>query len=239
VTVTVNSDMGESFGLHSFGNDDGLLPLIDAANVACGFHAGDPATMQQTVLAALEAGILVGAHPGLPDLVGFGRREMKLDADEVRDLVRYQVGALTAFLGGAGGTLNHIKPHGSLYGMVARDDALMAAVCDVAEQYETAVYGIAGTAHERVANERKLPFVAEFYVDLDYDADGKLIIPKRAPATDPEVAAERTTRALTEGVGVAQTGERFNVRVETICIHSDRANAIDVAAAVRRAIDEA
>jgi 5-oxoprolinase (ATP-hydrolysing) subunit A len=106
-------------------------------------------------------------------------------------------------------------------------------------QYETAVYGIAGTAHERVANERKLPFVAEFYVDLDYDADGKLIIPKRAPATNPEVAAERTTRALTEGVGVAQTGERFDVRVETICIHSDRANAIDVAAAVRRAIDEA
>lgn len=239
MSVTINSDMGESFGIHSFGNDEALLPIIDTANVACGMHAGDPGTMHETVTRALAAGVTVGAHPGLPDLVGFGRREMHLSADEVRDLILYQVGALSAYLGSEGGELDHLKPHGSLYGMVARDDALMDAVCDVAVQYGVPVFGIAGTAHERVALRREVPFVAEFYVDLDYRADGSLIIPKRAAPTDPALAAERATRALGSGTALAESGESFEVRVESICIHSDRPNAVEVAAAVREAIDDA
>jgi UPF0271 protein len=237
MTVSLNSDMGESFGIHTFGHDEALLPLIDTANVACGFHAGDPVGIHQTVANAAAAGVSVGAHPGLPDAVGFGRREMKLFPEEVRDLVLYQVGALTAFLDAEGLALAHIKPHGSLYGMVARDDELMDAVCDVAVQYGVPVYGMAGTAHERVAAGRGVGFVAEFYVDLGYRADGSLIITRRPHATPPDLAGSRARLALTEGVTIADTGERVGVQVNSICVHSDTPNAVDVATAVRHVIN--
>lgn len=212
------------------------MDLIDAANVACGFHSGDPVGMRETVMKAAAAGVTVGAHPGLPDIVGFGRREMKLSTEEVRDLVLYQVGALKGFLDAEGLPLAHIKPHGSLYGMVGRDDALMGAVCDVALQFEVAVYGVAGSAHERVARKRNVPFIAEFYVDLAYRADGSLMILRRPHATPANLAAERAHLALTEGVVVAYTGERVPVSVDTICVHSDTPNAVAVAAAVRQTI---
>ena len=239
MAVSLNSDMGEAFGIHSFGNDEGLLPLIDAANVACGFHAGDPAAMRETVARAAAAGVSVGAHPGLPDAVGFGRREMKLYPEEVRDIIRYQVGALKAFLDAEGLPLSHIKPHGSLYGMVARDEALMDAVCDVAAQYAVPVYGMAGTAHEQVAERRGVGFVAEFYVDLGYRADGSLIIPRRPAATPPDLAAERARLALSEGTTHASTGEPLTVRFDSICVHSDTPNAVAVATAVRQVISAA
>lgn len=234
--VTLNSDLGESFGIHSFGNDDALLSLIDTANVACGFHAGDPSGMAQTVEKAAAAGVTIGAHPGLPDLVGFGRREMKVSADEVRHLVLYQVGALKAFLDAAGLPLDHLKPHGSLYGMVARDEQLMGAVCDVAELYGIAVYGMSGSLHETVAELRGIPFVAEFYVDLGYRADGSLIIPRRPSATPPEQAAGRARLALEEGITLAETGEQLNMRFSSICIHSDTPGAAQAANAVRQVL---
>lgn len=236
MSIAINSDMGESLGIHSFGNDPGLLPLIDAANVACGFHAGDPTNIRLTVEAAAEAGIRIGAHPGLPDIWGFGRREMKLDADEVRDIVAYQVGALSGFLKAQGVPLSHIKPHGSLYGMVARDPALMESVCDVAEVYGVGVYGMAGTHHQSVAQARGIPFTAELYVDLAYRADGSLIIVRRPKATPPDVAAERARRALVDGVVVADTGEEIPMSFESICVHSDTPNAVDVALAVREVV---
>lgn len=239
MTVTINSDMGESFGIHSFGNDELLLPLIDSANVACGFHAGDPVGIHDTVTKAAASGVAVGAHPGLPDAVGFGRREMKLLPEEVRDLVLYQVGALTAFLDAEGVPLHHIKPHGSLYGMVARDETLMDAVCDVAVQYGVPVYGMAGTAHERVAARRGVGFVAELYVDLGYRSDGALVIARRPHATPPELAARRARLALDEGVVEADTGERVQITFESICVHSDTPNAADVATAVREVIGTA
>ncbi|WP_157371601.1 5-oxoprolinase subunit PxpA [Angustibacter sp. Root456] len=239
VKVTINSDMGESFGIHSFGNDDALLPHIDTANIACGFHAGDPVGIHETVAKAAAAGVTVGAHPGLPDAVGFGRREMKLFPEEVRDLVLYQVGALKAFCDIEGVPLDHIKPHGSLYGMVARDEELMDALCDVAVHYGVPVYGMTGTAHERVAQRRDVPFVAEFYVDLGYRADGSLIIARRPHATAPELAAQRAVRALREGVAEADTGERIPVSFTSICVHSDTATAVAVAAAVRDVIESA
>src|ERR671929_1543763 len=237
MTVSINSDIGESFGIHSFGNDERLLPLIDTANVACGFHAGDPVGIRSTVAKAVAAGVTVGTHPGLPDAVGFGRREMKLLPEEVRDIVLYQVGALRAFLDAEGLVLDHIKPHGSLYGMVARDEQLMDAVCDVAVQYGVPVYGMAGTLHEAVAGRRGVDFVSEFYVDLGYRADGSLIILRRPSATPPEVGAARARLALSEGIAEADTGERVPVRVESICVHSDTPNAVDVASAVRRELD--
>jgi UPF0271 protein len=236
--VTLNADLGESFGIHTFGNDEGLVKLIDAANVACGFHAGDPTTMRETISIALAAGVSVGAHPGLPDLVGFGRREMKLDADEVADIVRYQVGALSAFLAAEGAALSHIKPHGALYGMTARDQTLMDAVSRVAEQFSVPVYGMPNTAHERSAAEHGVPFVAEFYVDLEYAGDGTLLIARRPQPALPEVAAARTRLAISEGIAIAATGERIPVRADTICVHSDTPNAVAVAEAVHAVLAE-
>lgn len=235
--VTLNSDMGEAFGIHSFGHDDALVKLIDTANVACGFHAGDPTGIRETVQKAAAADVTIGAHPGLPDLVGFGRREMKLMRDETADIVRYQVGSLVAFLDAEGVALDHIKPHGALYGMAARDEDIMDAICDVAVQYEVPVFGMAGTAHERVADKRGVPFVAEFYVDLGYRADGSLIIARRPRATPVDEARERAHKALTEGLATADTGEDFPMRVDSICVHSDTPNATEVTEAVRAVID--
>jgi UPF0271 protein len=163
---------------------------------------------------------------------------MKLTPDEVRDIVMYQVGALSAFLKAEGLPLDHIKPHGSLYGMVARDELLMEAVCDVAEIYQVPVFGMAGTTHEVVATRRGVPFVGELYVDLAYRADGSLIIVRRPHATPPEVAAERALRGLAEGCVLADTGEAVSVRFDSICVHSDTPGAVAAAQAVRTVVDQ-
>jgi 5-oxoprolinase (ATP-hydrolysing) subunit A len=234
---TVNSDLGEGIGLHRFGNDPELLQIVDLANVACGFHAGDPDIMSATVAAAVEHGVAIGAHPSLPDQWGFGRRAMVLTPEEVESLVRYQVGALTGFLRRHGAELNHIKPHGSLYGMVARDAALMESVAAVAADYGVAVLGMAGTPHETVCADRGVPFVAELYVDLDYNAEGGLIIQRTPHTTDPQAAADRVRQALTEGSIHADDGTELPMRFDSVCVHSDAPGAPAVARAVREAID--
>lgn len=234
--ISLNSDMGESFGIHSFGNDDALVPLIDTANVACGFHAGDPTGIHETVTKALAGGVTIGAHPGLPDLVGFGRREIKLFPDEAADIVRYQVGALVAFLKAEGAPLDHIKPHGSLYGMSSRDTELAMAIAAVAAEYEVPIFGIPNSEHEKAAAQVGVPFVAEFYVDLKYRADGSLIVARRPHATPVEEAKQRAVRALTEGVATAASGEDFPIRVDSICVHSDTPNAVEIATTVREVL---
>ena len=233
ISPYLNSDMGEGLGLHSFGNDEALLGIVDVINVACGFHSGDPDVMDHTVAGAVEHGVRIGAHPGLPDLVGFGRRRMALLPGEVESIMLYQVGALTAFLAKYGAPLNHIKAHGSLYGMLAGDPDLMAAAARVAKQYDVPFFGLAGTAHETVCAEFGVPFVAELYVDLNYDGDGNLIIKRRPEPTDPRAAAQRVQRALAgEGV-LAEDGTVLDLRFDSICVHSDAPNSTDVAAAVR------
>lgn len=234
--ISVNSDMGEAFGLHTFGNDPALMQIIDVANVACGFHAGDPGVMESTVALAHEHGVKVGAHPGLPDLVGFGRREMKLTPQEVEDLIRYQVGALAGFLRKYDMPLNHIKPHGSLYGMLARDEELMLGAAKVAKDFDVPLFGIAGSAHERVALREGVEFVGELYVDLDYNAEGGLIILRQPHTTDPEAAATRVTQALSDGTITAVDGTVLPIQFGSICVHSDTANAAEVAEAVRAAV---
>jgi UPF0271 protein len=234
--ILVNSDMGEAFGLHSFGNDEALMSLIDVANVACGFHSGDPDTMDATVALAKKHGVRVGAHPGLPDLVGFGRREMKLTPAEVESVIRYQVGALTAFLDKYQMPLNHIKPHGSLYGMLARDEALMQGAVNVAKTYGVPVYGIAGSAHQRVAEREGVDFVGELYVDLNYNAEGGLIILRRPEHTDPEGASARVRQVLEDGTVAAIDGTLLAIPFGSICVHSDTPNSPEVARAVRAAL---
>ena len=233
MTVQINCDMGESFGLWRMGDDAAILPFIDAANVACGFHASDPVVMRRTVRLAKEHGVAVGAHPSLPDLQGFGRREMKMEADELTAAILYQVGALKAFLDAEGMALNHIKPHGALSAMAARDEGIAGAICDAAEIFGVALYGLAGTAHEHVYTARGLAFVAEFYADLDYTADGQIIITREHEAIDAAAAAARTRRAVSEGRVVAVDGTDIAIRADSVCVHSDTPGAVAVAEAVR------
>ncbi|MGD9607380.1 MAG: 5-oxoprolinase subunit PxpA [Leucobacter sp.] len=232
-TLTLNSDMGEAFALHTFGNDPALMKIIDLANVACGFHAGDPNVLEQTIRLAKENGVKVGAHPGLPDLVGFGRREMKLTPDEVENLIRYQVGALSGFLKKYDMPLNHIKPHGSLYGMLARDEDLMLGAVKVAKDYGVPLLGIAGSAHQTVAEREGVDFIGELYVDLDYNGEGGLIILRQPHKTDPAAAAERVRRVLADGIVLADDGTELDIRFSSVCVHSDTPNAVEVAEAVR------
>jgi len=232
--VQINCDMGESFGLWRMGDDAAILPFIDAANVACGFHASDPVVMRRTVRMAKEHGVAVGAHPSLPDLQGFGRREMKLDADELTATVIYQVGALKAFLDAEDMALNHIKPHGALYAMAARDEAVAGAICDAAEIFGVPLYGLADTVHEQVYTARGLRFVAEFYADLDYTAEGQIIITREHEAIVAEAAAARTLRAISEGLVTTIDGDEIAVRADSVCVHSDTPGAVAVAEAVRK-----
>lgn len=236
--ATINADMGESIGIHSFGNDGPLLEFVDTVNVAGGLHAGDPGSIAKTVEEALSAGVSVGAHPGLPDLAGFGRRVMEISAQEARDLVRYQVGAVNAFVVSNGSALDHIKPHGALFGMMAKDAELMNALCDVALDLGVPVYGLAGTEHERVAAARGVGFVSEFYVDLDYAPDGTVRVNRAGTGRDLAEVEERTRRALRDGTTTAVDGTEIAVRAESFCVHSDLPNAPEVARTVRRIIEE-
>ena len=236
MTVAMNCDMGESFGLYKMGDDEGMMPLISVANVACGFHGSDPNHMRATVRRAKAHDVKVGAHPSLPDLQGFGRREMKIGREELANIIIYQVGALTGFLEAEGLPLNHIKPHGSLYGMAARMEEIAEAVCDAADVFKVPLYGMKNTLHETVYTRRGHGFVAEFYADLGYDDDGGLIITREHEAVDPVEAAKRCLRAIEEGKTASVNGVDVEVGADCICVHSDTPNAIEVAKAVREAV---
>jgi UPF0271 protein len=236
MALAINCDMGEGFGLYRCGDDAGIMPFITLANVACGFHASDPTVMHKTVRLAKQHGVRVGAHPSLPDLQGFGRREMRMDPKELTDCLIYQVGALKAFLDAEGMALNHIKPHGALYGMAARSEEIANAICDAAEVFKVPLLGMARTKHEEVYTKRGFKFVPEFYVDLDYDKEGKLIITREHAAWDPDLAAKRTLRAITEKKVKSVDGGDIPVIAECICVHSDTPGAVAVAKAVKEAI---
>ena len=234
--TVINCDMGEAFGLYRMGDDAGLMPLIDIANVACGFHASDFNHMRATVKLAKAHGVRVGAHPSLPDLQGFGRREMKMGRDELTNCIIYQVGALKGFLEAEDMALNHIKPHGSLYGMAARMEDMAHAVCDAADVFKVPLLGMINTCHETVYQARGHTFIAEFYADLDYRDDGSLIITREHEAKDPAKAAELSVRAIREGKVKGVGGKDVAVRADAICVHSDTPNAVAIAQAVRAAV---
>jgi len=236
MALAINCDMGEAFGLYRMGDDAGIMPYITLANVACGFHASDPVVMRETVRLAKRHGVKVGAHPSLPDLQGFGRREMKMDRDELSACIVYQVGALKGFLEAEGMRLNHVKPHGALYGMAARDEGVAHAVADAAQVFGVPLFGMAATKHEEVYAGRGIPFFAEFYVDLDYDDTGRLIITREHAAVEPEAAAKRTLRAIKEGKVRSVQGTDIPMRADCICVHSDTPGAVALAKAVHDAI---
>ncbi len=235
-TVAINCDMGESFGLYKIGDDEGLMPHITIANIACGFHASDPTVMANTVRLAKQHNVKIGAHPSLPDLQGFGRREMKMRAEELTDCIVYQVGALKGFLEREGMKLFHVKPHGSLYGMATKSQEVAKAVADAVKVFNVPVLGMAGTMHEKVYPAEGLDFISEYYADLDYADDGSLIITREHHAVDPKQAARRALRAVKEGVAETVNGREVPVRADCICVHSDTPNAVAVAQAVKTAI---
>ena len=234
--IIINCDMGEGFGLYKIGNDEEMMKFISVANVACGFHASDPNHMKKTVRMAKENSVKVGAHPSLPDLQGFGRREMKIDRDELANIIVYQVGALQGFLQAEEMKLNHIQPHGSLYGMAARMEHVAHAICDAADVFQVPLFGMANTLHEKVYTERNHQFLSEYYADLFYDSTGQLIITMEHDPVDPKDAAERAIRAVKEGKTSSVDGVDIAVRADCICVHSDTPNAVEVVSAVKSAV---
>ena len=238
MALGINCDMGESFGLYKMGDDEGIIPYITEANIACGFHGSDPNHMRRTVELAKIHHVKLGAHFSLPDMAGFGRREMQVDRDELANIVIYQIGALCGFLKVAGLELNHLKPHGALYGMAARDEHVTHAIADAGEHFRVPIFGLAGTLHEEIYKARGLEFRPEFFADLDYDGHGNLLITREHRSVRPCEAAFRASRAVEEGLVRSITGEDIPVRAETICIHSDTPNAVAIAQAVREVLSK-
>jgi UPF0271 protein len=234
--VNINCDMGESFGLYQMGDDEAMMPLITEANVACGFHGSDPNHMRSTVELAKRFGVRVGAHFSLPDLPGFGRREMQIEREEMANIVLYQIGALKGFLEVAGVRLNHLKPHGALYAMAARQEHIAEAIADIGQHFRVPLFGLANTLHEEIYTARGLEFRAEFFADLDYGDDGQLLVTRKHTAIAPELAAQRALRAVSEGVVRSAGGHDVPVRAETICLHSDTPGAVAIAHAVGEAL---
>lgn len=231
-TIDLNADGGESFGRWELGADTALAPLISSINVACGWHAGDPGTMTRTVALAREHDISVGAHPGFPDLTGFGRRAMAFSPDEAAQAVLYQAGALRAIADRAGVAMRHVKPHGSLYGLLMKDDDAADAVADAVGGMDPDLFILleAGPCAER-QRERGHKVAAEAFADLEYTDDGHIIIDPRNQRRDPQWCADQTGAAL-EGRVRSTGGVETPVRVDTICLHSDRPGAEDNARAV-------
>jgi UPF0271 protein len=241
--MDVNSDMGESFGNWAMGDDAALLPFVTTANVACGFHAGDPVTLIRTVRLAKKNGVVVGAHPGFPDLLGFGRRAMKISPDDAYAYVVYQVGALQAALAVEGMSLHHVKPHGAFYSVLKADEELAEAVAEAIALLSPhpMLYWPAPTdsALPRAVRKRGGRVVGEIYVDLDYASDGALIIQRTKHSTDVAKATAQVRRYIDSGQVLAQGGTAIALDAESICVHGDGPNAVDVARAVRRTLEEA
>lgn len=238
-SIDVNVDMGESFGRWRLGDDAALMPYISSANIACGFHAGDPGTMRDTVRGAIAHGLQIGAHVALPDLLGFGRRRMAVGAEELRDYCLFQIGALRAFVEAHGGRLEHVKPHGALYAMCSADPELAGAVAAATAETGLGLDLLLLNADTREAvAAHGVRLVPEAFADLEYEADGSLVIEAVKRAWDPEAVAARALRIAVAG-RLETRGADLVVEPATICLHGDAPNAIAIARAVRGRLEGA
>jgi UPF0271 protein len=238
--IDLNSDMGEGFGPWTIGDgvDEELMPLISSANIATGFHAGDPNIMRRMVALARRHGVGIGAHPGFRDLVGFGRRHIHAPADELVNDMVYQLGALREFARLEGMQLQHIKPHGALYMHAARDEALSRALVTALRQIEPTLrlFCMEASVTYRVARELGQPVVREFYADRDYDLSGAIVFTRRVGALDPSAVAAKVVRACTEGVVRTVEGEDVAIGFDSVCIHSDTPGALALVQTTRAAL---
>jgi UPF0271 protein len=241
--VDINCDMGESFGAYEIGADDEVLPYVTSANIACGFHGGDPTVMRKTVAAAVKHGVAVGAHPSLPDLMGFGRRAMQVTPDEVYDLLIYQIGALLGFVQAAGVRLAHVKPHGALYNMAAAQPALADAIARAVRDVDSrlVLFGLAGSHLLKAAERAGITSASEAFADRNYLHDGALVPRSRPDAmvADVDEAVRRAVRMVKEGVVPDVEGEEIPIRADTICIHGDGPHAASLARQLRAGLEAA
>ncbi|QHC59674.1 5-oxoprolinase subunit PxpA [Rathayibacter sp. VKM Ac-2760] len=242
-TIDLNADLGEGYGVWSLGDDDAMLRIVTSANLACGFHAGDPSIMAARCRTAAERGVAIGAHVSYRDLAGFGRRDLPVGAEELHADVVYQLGALQAVARAAGTSVRYLKPHGALYNRIVHDEvqaeAVVAAVRDTAPGLP--VLGPAGSAVERAAVRAGLPFLREAFVDRGYRADGSLV-PRGEPGdllTDPATVAARAVRLVVDESVRAASGEELAIAVDSLCVHGDSPGAVAMAEAVRAALMDA
>ncbi len=238
--IDLNSDLGESFGRYTLGNDAAVLERVSSANIACGFHAGDPVVMQKTVGLCRASGVRVGAHPGFPDLMGFGRRSMSLSFDEAKAYVLCQLGALDAFCRAQGVRMQHVKPHGALYNMAAKDESLSRAICEAVRDFdrELIVLGLANSALVKTAKDLGLRVASEVFADRAYEPDGSLVARSKPGAmiTDEDEALRRVIRMVTEHRVSAVTGEDIEIVPDSICVHGDGEKALLFVQRIRDAL---
>jgi len=241
-TIDLNCDMGESYGAWKMGADAAVMPYISSANIACGFHAGDPATIRKTVALAVDRGVAVGAHPSLPDLMGFGRRAMKITPQDMYDLVVYQAGAVEAFARAAGARLHHVKCHGSLYNMAATDqglsEAMVRAVKDLGS--DVILYVLSKSKNHQIAIESGVRVAGEVFGDRGYSDDGTLA-PRDRPGgmiEDAQQSVRQVLDMIEGGFVTSLTGKRIPVAADTLCLHGDQPGAVTFAQTLRKVFNE-
>lgn len=242
MVIDLNCDMGESFGAGTIGNDAGLMPLVSSANIACGFHGGDPGTMHQAIRLAQQYHVAIGAHPSYPDLAGFGRREMQLNPQEIYDNVLYQLGALEAFTRAGGGKLRHVKPHGALYNRAAKDAEQAEAIMHAVFYFDKSllVYGPSGSELHHAALKLGLNFCREAFADRSYQSDGSLT-PRSQPGAmikDVVLAVQQVVQIVETGTVTTKDGNVIPMQADTICIHGDGLYALEFATAIRNTLTE-
>ncbi|PTR01620.1 UPF0271 protein [Mucilaginibacter yixingensis] len=232
-TIDLNCDMGEAFGNYPMPNDETLMNYITSANIACGYHAGDPAVMQQTVAMAIKKNVAIGAHPGLPDLQGFGRREMKISANEAYQITLYQIGALHAFVKAAGGKLNHVKAHGALYNMAAKDAALAKAIVQAVHDFDPSLilYALAGSQMVEAAHKISIKTASEVFADRTYQDDGSLTprTQSNAMITNEADSIKQVLLMVKQQQVISTSGKTISLNADTLCLHGDGEHAVDFA----------
>jgi UPF0271 protein len=240
--IDLNCDMGESYGAWKMGADAGVMPYISSANIACGFHAGDPATIRKTVRLAVDQGVAIGAHPSLPDLMGFGRRAMRISPQDMYDLVIYQAGAVEAFARAAGVKLHHVKCHGALYNMAAMDEGLSEAMVRAVRDLGSGVilYALSGSTNFAIAKKSAAPVAGEVFADRGYSDDGTLA-PRDKPGgliEDPQASVKQVLGMIEEGYVTSLSGKRVPVAADTLCLHGDQPGAVTFAKTLRETFKE-
>lgn len=240
--VDLNSDLGESFGNYTIGMDEEILKFVSSANVACGWHAGDPMVMEKTVALAKEFGTAVGAHPGFPDLMGFGRRNMAVTPEEAKAYVKYQLGALQAFAKAHGVKIQHVKPHGALYNMAAVDEKLAKAMCEAVYEVDKDIIfmGLAGSKMITAAEETGLKAASEVFADRAYNDDGTLVSRKLPGAVikDKDLAIQRVVRMVKEGKVESINGKDIDIKADSICVHGDNPKALEFVKNIRETLEK-
>ncbi|UZW14188.1 LamB/YcsF family protein [Clostridium pasteurianum] len=240
--VDLNCDLGESFGVYKLGNDELVLPYITSANIACGFHAGDPSVMRKTVKLALLNNVAIGAHPGIRDLVGFGRRNINISPEDAYNIVVYQIGALYGFVKSEGSKVQHVKPHGALYNIAARDSKIARAVAEAVYKVdpELILFGLAGSELIIQGEKVGVKIASEVFADRTYQRDGSLTSRSNPEAmiTNTNEAVTRVVRMIKEGLVKCQQGKDIEIKADTVCVHGDGKHALEFTSQIKESLEK-